>query len=387
MLRHWQKSYMRDISAVNGLSLPEDRSLLGRLPAVSWGVLGSVALLSAIGVATVLSASAELEIDYFPRQMVWIALGIVALAVGYLVNYRALVRMAVPLYLFGLASVVLVLLFGHEAGGARSWIGFAGFGGQPSDLAKITTALLLARYLAGIRQGYLDLRQLIGAGLIVAPPVLLIALQPDLGGAVMFLPMLAAMTLLAGLRTRLLARLLVVGLLIGVGIWVFGTRDYQRDRVLSFLSPERDPLGAGYQVRQSKIAVGSGGTFGKGYMQGTQSQLRFLPARHTDFIFAVLAEERGFAGVGTVLLLYLIFFWNGVRIAARARDREGVLLSAGMLAILCTYVLYNSAMMIGLVPVTGIPIPFLSYGGSFTLFTFFVTGLVLNVDRQRYVNR
>ncbi len=378
---------MRDTSAARSLTLPEETSPFGRLPAVSWAVVLSAVVLALVGVVTVRSATAELQVDYFPRQLMFVGFGLLALAIGYFVNYRFLVRLAVPLYVAGLVSIGLILAFGHEAGGARSWVGFAGFGGQPSDFARITTALLLAKFLAGIRQGHLDLPQLCGAALIVAAPMLLISAQPDLGGAVMFLPMLAGMTLLAGIRMKVLGRLALLGLLLGAGVWIFAMQDFQRERVLSFLSPDRDPLGAGYQVRQSKIAVGSGGAFGKGYMQGTQSQLRFLPARHTDFIFAVLAEERGFVGVAVVLLLYLVFFGNGARIAARARDREGVLLCAGTLAVLCTYVLYNSAMMIGLVPVTGIPIPFLSYGGSFTLFCFFVTGLVLNVDRQRYVNR
>lgn len=378
---------MRDTSAVGGLALPEEPSLFGRIPGVFWAVLGSTCLLSVVGVVTVHSASAELAIDYLPRQLVWLALGGVALLLGTFVNYRALVRWATPLYLVGLLAITLILLFGHEAGGARSWVGIAGLGGQPSDLAKITTGLFLARYLAGVRQGYLELQHLVVCAVIVGAPMLLIALQPDYGGAVMFLPMFAGMALLAGIRPRLMARMALVGIVLLAGVWTFGTQDYQRDRVISFLSPDRDPLGDGYQVRQSKIAVGSGGVLGKGYMQGTQSQLRFLPARHTDFIFAVLAEERGFVGVGVVLFLYLVYFAGGVKIASRARDREGVLLSSGLLAVLCTYVLYNSAMVIGLVPVTGIPIPFLSYGGSFTLFTFFVTGLILNVERRRYVNR
>jgi rod shape determining protein RodA len=195
------------------------------------------------------------------------------------------------------------------------------------------------------------------------------------------------MLLVAGVRWRLLliATLLVV--LAGAGLWSFGMKGYQRQRVITFLQPETDPLGAGYQVRQSKIAVGSGELLGKGYMQGTQSQLRFLPARHTDFILAVLAEEWGFLGVATVIGLYILFIVSGARIAMRARDRAGILLVVGLLSVFCFHVLYNSAMVVGFLPITGIPIPFLSYGGTFVLFNFVATGLILGVDLRRYVNR
>jgi rod shape determining protein RodA len=228
---------------------------------------------------------------------------------------------------------------------------------------------------------------LLGAAAIVALPVGLVALQPDLGGALMFVPMVAGMALVAGLRARLLIAGGLLLLVLGAGIWTFGMREYQRARVLTFLSPDSDPLGSGYQLRQSKIAVGSGGLLGKGYRQGTQSQLRFLPARHTDFVFAVLAEEWGFLGVTAVLGLFVLYLWTGLRVALAARDRPGVLLSSGILFALAVHVLYNTAMVIGLVPVTGIPLPFLSYGGSFTLFCFFVTGMLVGVDLRRYVNR
>jgi rod shape determining protein RodA len=186
---------------------------------------------------------------------------------------------------------------------------------------------------------------------------------------------------------RLLVGAVLIALVLGAGVWTFGMQGYQRQRVLTFLYPERDPLGAGYQVRQSKIAVGSGELLGKGYMQGTQSQLRFLPARHTDFILSVLAEEWGFAGVLTVLGLYALYITSAARIAMRARDRAGILLVAGLVSVTCFHVLYNSAMVVGFVPITGIPLPFLSYGGSFTMVNFIATGIILGVDMRRYVNR
>jgi rod shape determining protein RodA len=203
----------------------------------------------------------------------------------------------------------------------------------------------------------------------------------------MYAPMLVGMLLLAGVRLRVLAVSAILLALLGAGIWNFGMQDYQQERVITFLAPDSDPLGAGYQVRQSKIAVGSGQLLGRGYMQGTQSQLRFLPARHTDFIFAVLAEEWGFVGVLATLGLYGLYVFTALRIGVRARDRVGILLVVGAVSVFSFHVLYNTAMVVGMLPITGIPLPFLSYGGSFMLFNFFATGLMLNVDIRRHVNR
>jgi len=280
-----------------------------------------------------------------------------------------------------------VLVAGISHGGAAHWFRIGPWQFQPSEFAKLASALFLARFLAGLNRRILDLPQIAAAVGLIALPMLLIVVEPDMGGAAMFVPLLAGILLVAGVRWKLLlvATLLVV--LGGAAVWSFGMKAYQRQRVITFLQPETDPLGAGYQVRQSKIAVGSGELTGKGYMQGTQSQLRFLPARHTDFIMAVLAEEWGFVGVATVIGLYILYIVSAARIAMRARDRAGILLVVGLLSVFCFHVLYNSAMVVGLVPITGIPIPFLSYGGSFVLFNFISTGLILGVDLRRYVNR
>jgi rod shape determining protein RodA len=203
----------------------------------------------------------------------------------------------------------------------------------------------------------------------------------------MFLPMMGGMVILAGVRWRLLVVVAVVGLVLSAGVWNFVMLDYQRERVKTFLAPETDPLNAGYQLRQSKIAVGSGQLTGRGYMQGTQSQLRFLPARHTDFVFAVLAEEWGFVGVAAVMALFAAYLLNGITVAMRARDRSAILLVVGLLSAIGFHVIYNTAMVVGLLPITGIPLPFLSYGGSFVLANFIATGLILGVDYRRYVNR
>lgn len=369
------------------LRLPEDRPGLGRLSSVRWSLLLVALALSVVGAATVHSASAEMAVDYLPRQATWIALGVVLLAIVFSIEYQRLASLSWLFYLGGIALLALVLQFGEVRDGSQRWIALGPFGLQPSEVAKLATILMLAQYLAGRQGDFLRLRELAVCGVIVALPMALIALQPDLGGALMFVPMALVMPLVAGMRPRVLVVLACLGLAMGAATWTFGMHDYQRTRVVSFLDPDSDPLGAGYQVRQSKIAVGSGELLGMGYMQGTQSQLRFLPVRHTDFIFAVLAEEWGFLGVAFVLGLYAVFLFGCAEVASRARDRLGILLVMGMLSVIAFHILYNTAMVIGLLPITGIPLPFLSYGGSFMLFSFLATGIILGVDYRRYVNR
>jgi rod shape determining protein RodA len=367
--------------------VPEERPRLRLLSSIDGGLILSALMLAAIGLATVHSASSEMAVDYFPRQAAWVGIGLVLLVISMSFDYHVLLDFSVVLYGLGVLSLIGVLGFGVVHGGAANWLRIGGFQFQPSEFAKIATALFLARYLAGLNLRVLDLRQiLVGIG-IVALPMVLVAVEPDMGGAAMFAPLMIGMLLVAGIRVRLLLTAVVLGLVLVAGLWSFGLKGYQRQRVLTFLSPETDPLGAGYQVRQSKIAVGSGELLGKGYMQGTQSQLRFLPARHTDFILSVLAEEWGFLGVATVLGLYILYISSAARIAVRARDRAGIFLVVGLISITCFHVLYNSSMVVGFAPITGIPLPFLSYGGSFTMINFISLGIILGVDIRRYVNR
>lgn len=375
------------VSGTGITSLGDTQPALRYLTGVDWGLLVSALLLAAVGLATVHSASSELAIDYLPRQAIWLGLGVISLLVASSVDYHTLLDHSSLIYLCGLAGLVLVFFLGHEAGGAQSRLGFAGFSVQPSEFAKLATAIALSRYLGELKQPYLELRNIAVALAIVSLPVAAVAAEPDLGSAAMFLPMAAGMLLVGGIRWRTLVGAGVVALLLAAGVWSFGMQTYQRQRVITFLAPDSDPLGAGYQVRQSKIAVGSGGLVGQGYMQGTQSQLRFLPARHTDFVFAVLAEEWGFLGVMTVIALYALFLYCAARVALRARNRTGILLVSGLVSLMAFHIVYNTAMVVGLVPITGIPLPFLSYGGSFTLMCFLATGMILGVDLRRYVNR
>jgi rod shape determining protein RodA len=358
-----------------------------QLSNVRWSLLVAVLLLAMIGLATIHSADSEAAGGYLGRQVFWVGLGTLLLLIFVALDYRVLMDVSGVLYAVGLVALVLVLFIGEVRGGARSWLGIGSLGGQPSEFMKLATVLVLARYFAQSTQEHLTLKEIaVGFG-IVAVPMMLTAVEPDMGGAALFLPMLLGMILVAGIRARTFLVLLTMGLILALGLFYGGLKDYQRQRILTYFSPQSDLLGSGYQVHQSKIAVGSGQLTGRGYMQGTQSQLRFLPERHTDFIFAVLAEEWGFLGVLGVLGLFALYLVNSAAIAARARDRAGILLVAGLISSFAAHVLYNTAMIIGLVPITGIPLPFLSYGGSFALLNFISTGLILSVDLRRHVNR
>ena len=379
------QSFSRSISSIQPIA--DEKPRFRVLSSVDLGLTLSALLLAAIGLLTVHSASAEMPVDYFPRQAMWVGIGFVLLLIVVSIDYHVLLDLSLILYGVGIASLVAVLLFGVVRGGAANWLQIGPFQFQPSEFAKLATGLLVARYLAGLNRRVLDLPQIFTAVAIVALPMVLVAIEPDMGGAAMFAPLIAGMLLVAGIRTRLLVMAALIAIVLGAGIWTFGMKSYQRQRVITYLAPETDPLGAGYQVRQSKIAVGSGELLGKGYMQGTQSQLRFLPARHTDFILSVLAEEWGFLGVLVVFGLYISYITSAARIAVRARDRAGILIVTGLLSVQCFHILYNSAMVIGFTPITGIPLPFLSYGGSFTMVNFLSTGIMLGVDLRRYVNR
>lgn len=359
-----------------------------RFSGLSLAFLVSVLLLTGIGLATVHSASAEMAQDFLPRQALWVGVGALLFLIAFSLDYHVIVDVSPVFYVFALVLLGVTLMVGTGPGGVKSWLAIGSFRiGQPAELAKMAAIIFLARYLSTAEKQFLGFVQILLAVLIVAVPMVLVALQPDMGSAAMFAPMLMGMLLVAGIRLRWI--LIAVGLVaaLGFGVWNFGMAPYQHQRVLTFLQPENDPLGAGYQLKQSQIAVGSGELLGRGYMQGTQSQLRFIPELHTDFIFAVLAEEWGFLGVTATLLLYAIFILSALGIAMRARDRAGILLVVGFVSVFTFHVLYNTAMVVGMLPITGIPLPFLSYGGSFILLMLFGAGLVLNVDVRRHVNR
>jgi rod shape determining protein RodA len=361
-----------------------DRRLLFN---VDWVLLGITVLLSLIGVFTILSATHQGRFkELYLTQLVLLALGFLALLVVLTLDYRRLVDRAPALYLAGVMGLAYLLLFGHRIAGARRWFAFGSFHLQLSELVKLVAALLLAKVFAESRKESLGILDVLGPAAAIGVPTLLIAAEPDLGTAFCLVILFLTVAFLAGLRLRaILALGLVVAILGGLG-WHFALKEYQKTRIYTFLDPSLDPRGAGYQKIQSQIAVGSGGLMGKGFGKGSQSQLGYLPARQTDFIFSVLAEEMGFLGVLFVLALYLVALWRALDTAQIARDRAGAFLAAGIAGLLAFQVVYNVAMVAGLVPVKGLPLPLMSYGGSSVLSSLLGIGLILNVRMRRFAN-
>ena len=360
-----------------------DRRLLYN---VDWVLLGTALLLSLVGVAMVYSAThSGGSSDLYVKQLVLVGAGLLGLVTAAATDYRRLADRSVLLYALSAVALVYVLRFGPLIAGTRRWIMIGEFQLQPSEFVKLTAAIFVARIFAEYRQETLGLRDLVWPGAAVGSLVFLIAREPDLGTAACLVPMLLTVAFLAGLRMRAVVALVVVMLIASALTWPL-LRDYQRTRIYTFLDPSLDPQGAGYQKIQSQIAVGSGGLLGRGYLEGSQGQLGYLPARHTDFIFSVLAEEMGFIGVFVVLGLYLLLLWRMLETARLARDRLGAFLAAGITASLAFQVVYNVAMVAGLVPVKGLPLPLLSYGGSSALATLMGVGLILSVRMRRFAN-
>jgi rod shape determining protein RodA len=366
--------------------MPVDRRLFFN---IDWALLAAALILAGIGVATIASATFDPTRSHGPevKQLYALGLGLVCMLVCVSLDYRRLADRAPALFLISLVVLACVLLFGPRIQGTRRWfIGPGGFQVQPSEFAKLVAALLLAKVFAESKKDSLGLVDLLGPGAAIGVMAVLIAAEPDLGTAFTLVPLLLVTAFMAGLRLRAVAGAFVVMAVLGGLGWLFALKDYQKSRIYSFLDPDLDPRGAGYQKIQSQIAVGSGGLAGKGYREGTQSRLGYLPARHTDFIFSVLAEENGFVGVAVVLGLYLFVLWRAFETAQIARDRVGAFLAAGIATVLAFQVVYNVAMVAGLVPVKGLPLPLMSYGGSSVLFSLMAIGLILNVRMRRFAN-
>ncbi len=355
-----------------------------------WVLLALVTLLVGVGLgnlysATIAGSDAALPAE-LRRQLVALAAGTVLMLVALLVDYRRLERLAVPIYVGTLLLLGVTLVFAQVTRGTRGWLEYGPLRFQPAELAKIGLVIALARWFHRHPPNEIRrLRELWRPGLLVAGPVVLIVLQPDLGVAM--LTLLIAVTYLPLLRIPLRAWLGVAlaGVIALACLWQFALTGYQRERMLDVVDPGRDPLSSGYQAIQSRIAVGSGGSFGKGYLEGTQTQLRFLPTQHTDFAFSVLAEEWGFVGSSVVLSLYLALLLWGLLVARQSKDSFGALLAVGVVGALFWPALINIAMVLGLAPVIGVPLPLISYGGSALIVTLIGVGLLLNVSMRRYL--
>lgn len=354
---------------------------------IDWVMLGAAVVLAGIGMAIILSAThTGANANLYLKQLVLFGCGLLALLASLVVDYRRLADRSPLFYLAIVAALTYVLFLGPRIAGTRRWFLVGPIQVQPSELAKIVAALLVAKLFSDSRRESLGVKDILVPGAAVGLLALLIAAEPDLGTAFCLVPLFLAVASLSGLRVKALLTLIAaLGVVGGLG-WQFALKDYQKVRIYTFLDPSLDPKGAGYQKIQSQIAVGSGGLFGKGYRKGSQSQLGYLPARHTDFVFSVLAEELGFLGVVSVLALYLLVLWRALETAQLARDRVGAFLVAGITATLAFQVVYNIAMVAGLVPVKGLPLPLMSYGGASMLSTFVGLGLIINVRMRRFAN-
>jgi rod shape determining protein RodA len=355
-----------------------------------WPLMAIVGAISAIGVAEIYSsthASAMAGMQW--KQLMWIGVGLVGMFLISRIDYHTLMDQAPILYMVGIVGLLIVLAIGYSRLGAKRWISLGGgVNLQVSELMKLIIIIVLARYFGDMRTDRLTLTDMVKVGALTLVPVGLILKQPDLGTAMVLVPVAVVGALLAGIQWKHLAiGGLVIALLIPIG-WNMRKhlKPYQQQRIQTFLHPEEDQRGAGYQILQSEIAVGSGGFWGKGFGKGSQNQLGFVPVRYSDFILAALAEEMGFIGVCVVLLLYLGLILRLVDNAQKAKDKAGMYIVMGVTAILGFHVLVNASMVIGYMPVTGIPLPLMSYGGSATAFVFLSMGLVMNVRMRRFVN-
>ncbi|MGB9499480.1 MAG: rod shape-determining protein RodA [Dissulfuribacterales bacterium] len=346
------------------------------------GVIGMVVLYSAVSVG---EASSQTSIFY--KQMIWHSMGLLMMLITFIFSYKYLDKWAPVIYVISILLLICVHLFGKHAGGSTRWLPIGPFTLQPSEPVKIAIIIILARYFSkNIKVSGITFRGLIVPMILTAIPFLLVATQPDLGTAGTILLIAASMAMFSKIdRRTFICVLLIIIIIVPVG-WKM-LEPYQKERILTLVSPDRDPLGTGYHIRQSKIAVGSGMIFGKGYMQGTQKKLSFLPEQHTDFIFSVLAEEWGFAGSMLVLFLFLLLIAFGLNIAHGCRDSFGTILSVGITVMIFWQVFINIAMVMGLMPVVGMPLPLISYGGSSVITSYIGVGILINISMRRFMNK
>lgn len=365
----------------------EERTLFHRLDMnlifviIALNVIGLINLYSATHGALSTGSS-----NLFWQQILWLALGWGLFFAVTWVDYDWFRRISWILYGFNVAALVAVELFGKIAYGAQRWLDLGFFRYQPSETMKLVLVFIMARILADrAKPEGLGFKELAFPTLIAAIPAGLTIKQPDLGTGMLLLLIFTAMVLFVRVKRSVLIFLFVVGLVATPLVWSFGLKPYQKQRVITFLNPGKDARGAGYNSIQSRIAVGSGRVIGKGFRKGTQSQLEFLPERHTDFIYSVLSEEHGFVGSVTTVGLFMILLFMGYRIASQAKDRYGCLLAVGATSVIFWHVSINISMVIGMLPIVGVPLPLLSYGGSIMITTMASLGIVSSVASRKYL--
>ena len=351
-----------------------------------WPLLATGLFLILIGLLNIYSATWGGQGSTFNRQFLWFGIGLMVMIPIIVIDYRVLDRLSYVLYGGMITALIAVLAFGRIGSGARRWLDLGPISVQPSEFAKLALILALAKYFQTVwrTDGY-GPKELLVPAVMALIPFALIARQPDLGSAGFLLLLAGSFFLILKVKRRLLIGLTALSAPMPFLLWHFYMHDYQKQRVLTMLDPQSDPLGRGYHIIQSIIAIGSGGVTGKGFMQGSQSQLKFLPEQHTDFIFSVLAEEWGFLGSLVALAALLAMVYFAFRIAFQAKDRFGQLLATGVGIMFFWQAFINIAMVIGIFPVVGVPLPFISYGGSALLMNMCALGLLLNISMRRFM--
>jgi rod shape determining protein RodA len=353
-----------------------------------WTILMLVLAMCALGILSIYSAGFSVSENNFPfyvKQIQWILLGLFFMSIAYLIDYRIICQAAYLIYGISIVLLIIVFFYGYKTHGSQRWlsVGFLAF--QPSELMKLSLIIVLARYFDNHNSNeHYKLKELFIPLVMVLIPCLLILKQPDLGTALVLMLLSASIIFFMGVNWRSFAVALVSGLMLSPIGWYF-LKAYQKERLLTFLNPEHDPLGAGYHVLQSIIAIGSGGVFGKGFLNGSQTQLKFLPEQQTDFIFSVFAEEWGLIGAVVLAIMFLSLILWGLKIALHSRDLLGTILAFGITALISWEVFINVGMVLGVLPVVGIPLPFLSYGGSAMVCLLTAVGLLMNVSVRRFI--
>ncbi|MBL7685204.1 MAG: rod shape-determining protein RodA [Deltaproteobacteria bacterium] len=362
------------------------KRVFGHFP---WALFFALLLWLTIGLVNLYSATYRVNdpgmAPLFKSQLLWVALGLVLLFLVTLIDYHFLEEWAYPLYALSLVLLGLVFVAGRSVAGQQNWVVLGGISFQPSEIAKLCFIFALSKfYSSHSTQKKYHLKNLIQPLLLLLPPILLVILQKDLGGSLFFILLFSTLTFFMKIPLKYFVVAGLVSAVMAVGAYHFVLKPYQKDRVRVFLNPEKDAKGKGYHLVQSKIAVGSGEWFGKGYLKGTINKLKYLPERHTDFIFPVLAEEWGLLGAGVTLLIMAFFILSGLESASHTKEPFGALLSLGVIALFFWHIVINLGGVLGLMPLTGVPLPLLSYGGSSILTMLVAVGILFNVRMRRF---
>ena len=355
---------------------------------LDWWLIFAVLILMGCGLGLIDSATHSFAVStgkswHFNRQSTFMLIAIFLAICTLRFDYRILKNYATPFYIFNVLILIAVMFFGTTQLGAQRWIQIGGFTVQPSEFAKVFLIICLAAFMERRIEWLEDFKDYIPVFLYIFVPFVLVLKQPDLGTSLTFMAILLGMIFVSGFKIRWFVWCTTLFVSLMPLIWRFVLKDYQKNRIRVFLNPELDPYGSGYHVIQSKIAIGSGGLFGKGWLEGTQSQLNFLPENHTDFIFAVAGEEFGFVGAAFIILLFMIIIWRGIAIALDADDNFGTLLAVGVTGMFMFHILVNIGMTAGIMPVTGVPLPFLSYGVSSLITNLMLVALLLNINARK----